>query len=83
VMLIPMKHSILTSLFRKKFMFFSLFLIFIINGIFALLNHFRLVTIQCLHSYDSQTHEKSAAQMGLRTPESLSYAQNSKCFELY
>ena len=41
------------------------------------------VIIQYLNNYDSQTHEKSASLMGLLTPESRSYAQNSKCFELY
>ena len=46
-------------------------------------NIFYFVIIQYLNNYDSQTHEKSASLMGLLTPESRSYAQNSKCFELY
>ena len=58
---------------------FSLkFLYLVIHIIFCF-----FVTIQYLHSYDSQTHEKSASLMGLLTLESRSYAQNSKCFELY
>ena len=44
---------------------------------------FKNVIIQYLNNYNSQTHEKSASLMGLLTPESRSYAQNSKCFELY